>query len=158
MCNTRRAAAMPVVALSAGMKRTRRWVWGGGGMLQDHEWTFQPPVTRLASVEQQEPKQAGSEVTDVLFQWRGDGVVNLSSPWMLLEYCMSRLIRSFKIVLPSMALSLADNQGPQNDPRLSWTVVGFISSHKYLNKVFWELLQWRKHSTRDAMCSRVFTF
>lgn len=53
---------------------------GGGGMLQDHEWTFQPPVTRLASVEQQEPKQAGSEVTDVLFQWRGDGVVNLSSP------------------------------------------------------------------------------
>ena len=64
MCDTRRAA-MLVVAVSAGMKR--RW-----GMLQDHERMLQPPVTQLASAEQQEPEQAGSEVTsdtDILFHW-----------------------------------------------------------------------------------------
>lgn len=36
-----------------------------GGMLQDGERMFQPPVTRQASVEQQEPKQAGSKVTQM---------------------------------------------------------------------------------------------
>lgn len=70
MCDTCRPA-MLVVVVSAGMKRTSQG--GGGDTLQDHERMFQPPVTQIASVEQQEPKQAGSEVmsdTDILFTGR----------------------------------------------------------------------------------------
>lgn len=61
VCDTCRAA-MPIVATSAGIKRTGEW---GTEVLQDHERVVQPLVIQQVSVKQQEPKQASSKVTQL---------------------------------------------------------------------------------------------
>lgn len=55
-------AAMPIVAASAGIKRTGEW---GTEVLQDHERVVQPLVTQQVSVKQQKPK-AGWQQSDTV--------------------------------------------------------------------------------------------
>lgn len=78
-------------------------------------------------------------------------VINLCLSYILLYV---QVDRKFKMVL---ALSHQAIRGHLLTHSCLVTVVGFISYHKYLKEVLRELLKRRKLSTRDIMCSPVFT-